>query len=332
MKIGFLGAGAWGVALASLLSQKGYSVLSWTGVGMSADVLNQERFHPKLKVAIPKENLLFTDDMEKVLDHAELLVESVTSAGVRPVFHLVKKIGVPKVPIALTSKGIEQNSGLILSDVVCEVLGEAVRPQVGALSGPSYASEVIQGLPTSVVGSAYSDEAMEMICEAFTTSSFRVYPNKDMRGVAFGGALKNVIAIACGAAEGLNYGYSARASLMTRGLHEMQKLATAFGCEKETLYGLSGMGDLCVTCSAMTSRNFLFGYLLSQGKGVEEAKEEIGMVVEGAYTTLSARQLAQQSGVSMPITEGVYALVYKNFPIDEIVRQLMERTIKEEHL
>lgn len=332
MKIGYLGAGAWGFALANLLALKGNQVICWTVFPELAKKINETKEHPMLPGSAGSENLYITTDLQATLDRVDFLVESVTSAGIRPVFNQVKKIGIPRCPIVLTSKGIEQNTGLILSDVVVEVLGEDIRQQLGAISGPSYAIEVVKGLPTSVVGSAYNPEVMQQVCETFTTETFRVYPNSDMRGVAYGGALKNIIAIACGVAEGLGLGFSARGALMTRGLHEIRKLADAKGCKPETLYGLSGMGDLCLTCSSLTSRNFKFGYLLTQGRTPEEAQKEIGMVVEGAYTCVSAFQLSRELQIPMPITEIVYRILNKELSPKEAVKLLMQRSIKEEHL
>lgn len=331
MKIGYLGAGSWGFALASLLSAKGHEVVCWTIFPDQAKLLNEKKSHPMLPGSFCQGNIRFTTNIVEVLKDTNILIESVTSAGIRPVFTNIKKIGNPSCPIVITSKGIEQNTGLILSDVIVDILGENTRSKIGAISGPSYATEVVLGMPTSVVGSAYNEELMLHVCETFTTPTFRVYPNSDMRGVAYGGALKNVIAIACGVAEGLQLGYSARAALMTRGLHEMRKLAIAKGCQGETLNGLSGLGDLCVTCNSMTSRNFKFGYLLTQGLTTEQAQKEIG-TVEGAYTSVSALQISREAKVSMPITEIVYQILYENLKPQKAVKILMERDIKEEHL
>lgn len=332
MNIAYLGAGAWGFALANLLGSKGYRVKAWTIASKLAKQLNATREHPMLPGGNCSENVTFSTDLAQTLEGCDLIVESVTSAGIRPVFEQVKELTTPTCPIVLTSKGIEQNTGLILSDVIVAIFGEEIRPQLAAISGPSYASEVIHHLPTSVVGSAYNKELIPVICNTFRTENFRVYPNEDIRGVAYGGALKNVIAIACGVAKGLNLGYSARAALMTRGLHEINKLATAAGCQQSTIYGLSGMGDLCVTCSAMTSRNFKFGYLLTKGKTSSDAKEEVGMVVEGAYTAVSALQLSRELNIPMPITETVHKILYEGLSPEEAVKVLMERSIKEEHL
>jgi glycerol-3-phosphate dehydrogenase (NAD(P)+) len=332
MKIGYLGAGSWGFCLASLLASKGHQVVSWTPKEDLAHHLNTFQEHPFLPGHCALKQMRFTTDLHEVLQNIELLVESVTSSGLRPVFENVKAIGMPHCPIVITSKGIEQNSGLILPDIVVEVLGETIRSQVGCLSGPSFAQEVIQGLPTSVVGSAFDHDVIKYICETFTTNTFRVYPNSDIQGVAFGGSLKNIIAIACGISEGLGLGCSSKAALMTRGLHEVRKLAMARGCKAETLYGLSGMGDFVLTCNSLISRNFRYGYLLAQGMPPKEAEQNIVMVVEGVYTCLSALQLSKQLNVSMPITEIVYRIIYEGIKPMDAVQLLMQRTIKEEHL
>lgn len=333
MKIAYLGTGAWGFALASLLAAKGYKVHSWSLSEEQVKQLTLTREHEMLPGHKSEGDMTFTTDLEKVLDGAELIVESVTSKGIRPVFERVKAIGAfPACPIVVTSKGIEQNSGLILPEVVVEVLGAEYRRWIGALSGPSFAQDVVRGLPTSVVGSGFTKEVAEMVCQTFSTNTFRVYPNLDMIGVAYGGALKNIIAIACGISEGLALGYSCNAALITRGLHEIRKLAVARGCHTETLYGLSGMGDLCLTCGSIMSRNFRFGHMLAQGLTPEEAREKIGMVVEGAYTCLSALQLSRELQVPMPITEMVYKIIYEGLPASEAVGHLMKRAVKEEHL
>ncbi len=331
-KVGFLGAGSWGYCLASLLASKGYHLVSWTNRPELAKQLTETREHPYLPGHKSTGQMKFTSSIEEALEGADFLVESVTSAGIRPVFEKVKQISVPQCPIVITSKGIEQNTGLILPDVVVEILGEYTRPQVGFLSGPSFAQDVIRGLPTSVVGSAYDPHVTLAIAEIFNTQTFRVYPNSDIHGVAYGGALKNIIAIACGMAEGLALGHSAKAALMTRGLHEIRKLAVARGCKAETLNGLSGMGDLCLTCNSLLSRNYRFGHLLAQGFSPKEAEAKIEMVIEGMYTCVSTLQLCKQLNVSMPITEIVYKIIYDGLAPKDAVKALMQRTIKEEHL
>lgn len=332
MKICYLGAGSWGFCLAYLLASKGYKVTVWTGNQTLCDRLNDFHEHPTLPGQVPHENMSFTTDLARALQGADMIVESVTSKGVRPIFHKIRDIGIPKVPIVLTSKGIEQNSGLILPEVALEVLGEDSKKLIAMVSGPSFATEVIRGLPTSVVASAWDKKVMDETCDAFTTDTFRVYPNQDLIGVAYGGALKNIIAIACGISEGLNLGFSSKAALITRGLHEIKKLACARGAKSETMSGLAGLGDVCLTASSLISRNFRFGHLIAQGLTPEEAQQKIGMVVEGAYTAVSALQLSQLLKVDMPITEIVWRIIYENMKPQEAVSALMLRVVKEEHL
>lgn len=332
-KIGYLGIGAWGYCLASLLAAKGdHELVCWTTKPDLAEHLTRTREHPLLPGHRSKGNMTFTTDMSHALKDATMIVESVTSAGLRPVFEQVRSIGIPFCPIVITSKGIEQNTGKILPEVVAEILGEEFRSSIGFLSGPSFAQEVIRGLPTSVVGTGFSVETIQAVCEIFTTPTFRIYPNIDIQGVSFGGALKNIIAIACGISDGLALGSSSKAALMTRGLHEIRKLSVAFGCKAETIHGLAGMGDLCLTCSSTMSRNFRFGNLIAQGMSSDEAQRQIGMVVEGAYTCVSALQLCKQHQIEMPIAEVIYQIIYQSLKPIDAVRALMQRAIKEEHL
>jgi glycerol-3-phosphate dehydrogenase (NAD(P)+) len=332
MKIGYLGAGTWGFCLASLLAAKGNDVVLWTANSEFAKLLQKKREHPKLPRYKADERVTFTSDLREAIEGAEFLIESVTSKGIRPVFEQVLSFGGVNCPVVITSKGIEQNSGLLLPEVVLQVLGEGCRNQIGCISGPSHAEEVIHKLPTSIVGSAYDNETMMKICEVFNTPCFRVYPNADLNGVAFGGAMKNIIAIACGISDGLGFGDNTKAALMTRGLHEIRKLSVTKGCRPETLNGLSGMGDLCVTCLSKLSRNYTFGRLIAEGLDPQAAQEKIGMVVEGAYTCVSALQLGQKAGIPVPITEAICAILYEGLNPRDAVKALLQRAIKEEHL
>ncbi len=332
MRIGYLGAGSWGFALASLLASNGYQVILWTMDPEFAKHLNDTREHPKLPHYKAPDNLIVTANMEEALEGIDFLIESVTSMGIRPVFEQVLAKGGVTCPIVITSKGIEQNTGLLLPEVILEILGEEVRSQIGCLSGPSHAEEVVQKLPTSVVSSSYAANIMHRIVEIFTSPFFRVYPNADFNGVVFGGAMKNIIAIACGISDGLGFGDNTKAALMTRGLHEIRKLSSIKGCNPETLNGLSGLGDLCVTCLSKLSRNYNFGHLIAAGLTPDAAKEKIGMMVEGAYTCVSALQLGTKAGIPIPITQAVYSIIYENLDPKEAVKALLQRAIKEEHL
>lgn len=330
MKIGYLGAGTWGFALATLLSNNGHEVVLWTSRPDFADYLKKKRQHPKLPKCKVSDRLKFTGDLEKALEDAEVVVESVTASGLRPVLEKLIDRGGIQAPFLITSKGIEQDSGLLLPEVAKEVLGED-RP-IGILSGPSLAEEVIKQLPTSVVSASYDKKFMHETCSLFNSPFFRVYPNGDINGVAFGGSVKNIIAIACGISDGLGFGDNTKAALMTRGLHEIRKLSVTKGALPETLNGLSGMGDLCVTCLSTLSRNYMFGRHIAEGLTPEEARTKIGMVVEGIYTCVSARQLGRKHQIPVPITEAIYAIVYDGLNPKDAVKSLLQRAIKEEHL
>ena len=332
MRIGYLGAGAWGFCLANLLAEKGYEVKLWTGNMSLAEALKRGDAHPKLLDHRAEENLVLTTDLKEAITDVDMIIESVTSKGLRPVLEQLKALGLEGVPIVLTSKGIEQGTGLLMSEVAIEVLGETYKSKIGCISGPSLAGEVMRKLPTSVVASSYDPKLMMQISEAFTTSYFRVYPNDDMRGISFGGAMKNIIAIACAISDGLGYGENTKAALMTRGLHEIRKLGEAIGCSAETLNGLSGLGDLCATCLSTLSRNYIFGTLLAKGRTPDEARAEIGMVVEGAYTCVSALELGRKKGIDMPITEAIHAIIYEGVGPEEAVGALLGRAVKQEHL
>ena len=331
-KICYLGAGTWGFALASILAQNGHQVTVWTRDAKLGEQLQRTHIHPKLPGFKAPSGIRFTSDLKEALLGAEVIAESVTSAGIRPVFKEVLSFGPIECPVILTSKGIEQGSGLLLPEVVSHLMGVQQSPWVGALSGPSHAEEVIQNFPTSVVCSAYDPEVSRLILELFATPSFRIYPNADLNGVCFGGAMKNIIAIACGISDGLGCGDNTKAALMTRGLHEIRKLCVVKHCKPETLNGLSGMGDLCVTCMSSHSRNYRFGRLVAEGFSPEGARQKIGMAVEGIYTCVSARELGHKYHVPIPITEATYSVIFDELDPRVAVKALLQRVIKEEHL
>lgn len=331
MKIGVLGAGSWGFTLAHLLASKEYEVVCWMREEALYKELSSKKRHPLFPDTEIPENIRWTLNLDEAVFKMELLVESVTSKGIVPVFSAIDKRDLA-CPIVISSKGIDQETLLTLPELLLSLLGDPFKPQIGLLSGPSFAKEVIHKQPTSVVASSYGKDALQLITTAFNTPTFRVYPNSDITGVALGGAIKNVIAVACGISDGMHLGNSARAALMTRGLHEIRKLSLALGARQETLNGLSGMGDLILTCSSSLSRNYSFGKLLAQGKSNEEAKEQIGMVVEGSYAAASTFALAQKLGVPMPISEAIYLIINENLSPKMALQQLMQRQVKEEHL
>lgn len=332
MRIVYLGSGAWGFALANLLASNGHDVVVWSVEKEIVDALNKTREHPKFKGIHVGERLTFTTDLAAACKGAEIMIESVTAKGLRPVLEQVKALGFASLPFVLTSKGIEQGTGLLLPEVALEILGEDKRSLIGCLSGPSLAMEVLHKVPTSVVSAAWDPHLSILISKLFNTPYFRVYPNHDLLGVAFGGAMKNIIAIAAGISDGLGFGQNSKAAMITRGLHEMRKLAPFKGADPETLVGLSGLGDLCVTSLSDQSRNYRFGHLIASGLDVEKAKQKIGQVVEGSYTVVSAIELGEKAGIPLPITEVVYEIIMRGMDPNEAVKQLFSRQIKEESL
>lgn len=329
MKVGYLGAGTWGFALASILGKNGHTVSVWSRDAETAKKLQLTRAHPKLPPIEISETIQFTNDLERVVENADVIIESVTSSGIRPLF---ERLGKLDIPVILTSKGIEQRTGLLLPEVVASVWGVESSPLIGALSGPSHAEDIMTNAPTSVVCSGNDLSIMKLIQDLFTTPTFRIYPNADLLGVCFGGAMKNIIAIACGISDGLGCGDNTKAALMTRGLHEIRKLSAVKNCKPETLYGLSGMGDLCVTCLSRHSRNYRFGRLVAEGFSPEGARQKIGMAVEGIYTCVSSRELGAKHKIPVPITEVTYQIIYGGLDPREAVKLLLQRAIKEEHL
>lgn len=329
MKIGYLGAGTWGFALASILAKNGHQVKVWARDPEMALLLQKTRVHPKLPPVEAPDVVEFTSKFDEAMQGADVIVESVTSSGIRSVF---ERLGRVDVPVILTSKGIEQGTGLLLPEVVASVWGVNESPLIGALSGPSHAEDIMTNAPTSVVSTGFDPLVMKRIQELFSTPTFRIYPNGDVLGVCFGGAMKNIIAIACGLSDGLGCGDNTKAALMTRGLHEIRKLSTVKNCRPETLYGLSGMGDLCVTCMSRHSRNYRFGKLVAEGFSPEGARQKIGMAVEGIYTCVSARELGTKHNIPTPITEVTYQIIYGGLDPREAVKLLLQRAIKEEHL
>ena len=333
MKVSVLGLGMWGFCLARHLALNGHTVAGWTKEAPLFDLLQKGKDHPNLMRSAQGLPIRLTMDLEEAIDDAELVVESVTTGGLRQVLQSIHSLKPHfSTPFVLTSKGIEQKTYLFPPDVFADVFGRACVAKAAMLSGPSFAAEVAKQLPTAVVCGGTDAEVCDLAVSAFSSKTFRVYPNPDIRGVALGGALKNIIAISCGVADGLGLGTGAMASLVTRGLHEMVKLAVAESCQQPTLYGLSGLGDLYLTCSSPMSRNFSFGRLMSTGVSRNEAEKQIGMVVEGAYTCIAAKELAQQRKISMPITEAVFDMLAGSLSATEAVTRLMQRDIKEERL
>lgn len=321
--IGIIGAGSWGIAIALLLNNNNHNVKVWSVLEDEIDMLNEYREHKKClpNVKIP-ESIVFTKDLEGTVTGSDLLVLAVASPYTRSTSAMMKNYVKEGQYIVNVGKGIEDDTLMTLCQVVKDEIPQAC---VCVLSGPSHAEEVGRGIPTTcVIGAAKKADA-EYIQNIFMSNTFRVYTNPDVLGICLGGALKNVIALAAGIADGLGYGDNTKAALITRGIAEITRLGVAMGCDLATFGGLSGIGDLIVTCASMHSRNRRAGILIGQGKTMDEAMAEVKMVVEGVYSAKAALALAKKYNVSMPIVEQVNAVLFDNKPAAEAVDLLMMR-------
>ena len=327
MKITVLGSGGWGTALSLLLLDNGNDVTLWSFLEKEAEVLRATRENPMLKGVVLPEALKITTSMD-VLADSELVVVATPSFAVRETARKAAPLLRQDAVVVSVAKGIEKDTALCLTQIIEEVLKGKGR--VVALSGPSHAEEVGRRVPTGCVAASTDMAAAELVQDVFMSPRFRVYTNSDVLGVELGAALKNVLALCCGVSDGMGLGDNTKALLMTRGMTEMARLGVALGGRKETFAGLSGMGDLIVTCTSMHSRNRRCGILVGQGKSVEEAMKEVGATVEGYYAALSAHQLAEKAGVEMPICECAYRVLYEGHSVQEVVGALMSRNKKRE--
>lgn len=327
MKITVLGGGGWGTALALLLLDNGNDVTLWAHRQETVEALRANRESPRLKgVALPDE-LHITGTLED-LPSCGLVVLAVPSFTVRDTARQIAPLLRPGTLVVSAAKGIEKDTALCLTQVIAEELGDKGR--VVALSGPSHAEEVGRRLPTGCVAASIDPSAAEAVQDLFMNNRFRVYTNSDVLGVELGAALKNVLALCCGVSDGMGLGDNTKALLMTRGMTEMARLGVAMGGRKETFAGLSGMGDLIVTCTSMHSRNRRCGILIGQGMPPEKAIHEAGGVVEGYFAAFSAYQLAEKAGVEMPICQTAYQVLYEGKSVHEVVDSLMNRDKRRE--
>ncbi len=326
MKAMVIGSGAWGTALAILLHDNGHDVTLWSHNPEKAAQLRDGRENPLLKGVQLPTAMQITDDIS-LLREAELAVFAVPSFALRETARKAAPFLAPDALCVSVTKGIEPGTHRRMSQLVREETGHA---RVVALSGPSHAEEVARRLPTGCVAAAEVRVDAEAVQRAFMNGVFRVYTHDDMVGVEFSGALKNVVALCCGIGDGCGCGDNAKALLMTRALTEMSRLAEKLGGRRDTLAGLAGVGDLIVTCTSMHSRNRRAGILIGQGKSAEEAMREVGAVVEGWYACQSAKELAEELGVEMPICRAVYAILFEGAAVGDMVHALMERDPKRE--
>ncbi len=330
--IGVIGAGSWGTTLANLLAVKGYKIDLWVFEPELAEIIERERentyFLPGFKLS---ENIYPSNSLEKVVTGKELLVMVVPSQVYRSVASQMIPFFKDEVVVVSASKGIENDTLLTMTGIWQELLsGVKKKVEIATLGGPSFAKEVVRGIPTAVTVASTFPSLARKLQKIFSTRFFRVYTSTDKIGVELGGALKNVIAIAAGITDGLGFGHNTRAALITRGLAEMIRLGVKMGAQPLTFAGLSGIGDLLLTCTGDLSRNRTVGLKLGQGKTLSEILENMKMVAEGVATTKSVYNLAKKMEVDMPIATSVYRILFEGKKPMEALRELMERELKAE--
>ena len=322
-----LGAGTWGLGIAVLLNNNGHRVTVWSAVAREIDALIEKREPANLPGVTLSEAIRLTKDLDEALSGADLLVMAVASVYVRRTARLISEKVAPGTLIVNVAKGIEEGTLLFPREQIVQEIPQA---EVAVLSGPSHAEEVSRGIPTTCVIGAEKKATAERLQEIFMSPVFRVYTSPDILGIELGGSVKNVIALSAGIADGLGYGDNTKAALITRGMAEIARLGKAMGAKHQTLSGLSGIGDLIVTCASMHSRNRRAGILLGQGATMEEAMEKVGMVVEGVYSARAALALSQKYKVEMPIVAEVNQILFEGKPAGEAMKDLMLRHKKDE--
>ena len=322
-KVCVLGTGSWGSALGLTLAKKGYEVSMWTLSEEQADKINKTKENiDYLPGVLFPNNMTVTTNLQESVVNSEVIVLAVPSQAIRSVCNQIKPFIKDEQIIVDVAKGLEKGSGLRLSEVVEQELPN--NPYV-TLSGPSHAEEVARDIPTTVVVASTDLDIAQKVQDIFMSPKFRVYTNPDIVGVELGGALKNIVAFGAGICDGLGLGDNSKAALMTRGIREISRLGVAMGADASTFSGLSGIGDLIVTCTSMHSRNRRAGILIGQGKSVEETLAEVKMVVEGITATEVAYEVSKKLNVDMPITNAIYSILHSNLNPNEVVINLMMR-------
>ncbi|HKI50915.1 MAG TPA: NAD(P)H-dependent glycerol-3-phosphate dehydrogenase [Geothermobacteraceae bacterium] len=329
-QIGVIGAGSWGTSLANLLAKEGYAVTLWVYEAELAERMaitaENDLYLPRIKLS---QNLTATQNLSEAVKGKQLLLFVPPSQVLRQVFSQARAEIGENALLVFASKGVENNTLLTMSEVVEQVAPGSLQ-RSAFLSGPSFAREVAEELPTAVAVAADNPAVAEQVQEVFSTRYFRTYTNQDVIGTELGGALKNVIALAAGVSDGLGFGHNTRAALVTRGLAEITRIGLAKGAQQETFAGLAGMGDLVLTCTGDLSRNRSVGMELGKGRTLQEILSGMQMVAEGVKTTLSAYQLAEKLGVEAPLIEQMYLILYQEKPARQAVQDLMLRELKAE--
>ena len=325
--IAIIGSGSWGVALAIHLAKLGNNIKIWSFAEDERDLINKEKKCKFLPNVTLPDGIEATNSYEYAIKGSDFIIHVTPSKFTRDTVKQYKQY-VTNQPIVICSKGFEKDSMLTLDEVVQEEIPNA---KIAVLSGPSHAEEVGRGLPTTVCIGATTEKTAKYLQEMFMNEVFRVYISPDMLGMELGGSLKNVIALAAGIADGMGYGDNTKAALITRGIAEIARLGVKMGGAIETFSGLTGIGDLIVTCASVHSRNRKAGYLMGQGKSMQEAMDEVQMVVEGVYSAKAAAKLGKKYGVAMPIIDKVNEILFEGKDPKEAVNELMLRDSKAEH-
>ena len=319
-KVCILGGGSWGIGLSVVLHKNGHEVTVWSAVPAEITMLQENHEHKMLPGVKLPEDMIFTTDDKQAIEGKDLLVMAVASSYTRSTAHRISPLVAQGQRIVSVSKGIEEHTLMTQAQIIEDEIPQA---QVAVLSGPTHAEEVSRGIPTTIV--AGSKSCAEYVQNLFMNEVFRVYTSPDVLGIELGGALKNVVALAAGIADGLGYGDNTKAALITRGITEIARLGTAMGGNFETFCGLTGIGDLIVTCESKHSRNRKAGFLMGQGKTYKEAMDEVQMVVEGVYSAKAAYKLSQKYGVEMPIVSVVNRLLFEDLNAEEGMKMLLTR-------
>ncbi|MGQ3685777.1 MAG: NAD(P)H-dependent glycerol-3-phosphate dehydrogenase [Candidatus Loosdrechtia sp.] len=327
-RITVIGNGGWGTALAILLHKKGYEITLWGAHAAYTQILKEKRENVKFLKGTPiPSGILITSDISRNIMNAQLIISATPTPYLRSVLTKLKDVFIPGTPIVSVTKGIENETLMRPSEIITSVLG---KQPVALLLGPSHAEEVTRGLPTTIVASSDDAHLSQRIQQTFTTERFRVYTNPDMIGVELGAAMKNVIAIASGICEGLQFGDNSKAALITRGLAEISRLGIAMGAQRSTFSGLTGLGDLITTCISPYGRNRWVGEQIGKGKKLREILENMEQIAEGVWTTKSVMTLSGKYNVEMPITKEIYNVLFTNKSPLEAVSNLMMRTPRSE--
>lgn len=331
MKIAVLGSGSWGTALGILLGRKGYQVKIWSRREELALDIECDRQNSRYLPNIMLPDCVFsTSDMDKALEDCQVVVIAVPSTALREVASAVKGKFDHDVILVHAGKGLESETGLRGSQIISQELGERIGQGCIVLSGPNLAVELANDIPTATVVASHDMDRAAKVQELFVSSSLRVYRNPDIAGVELGGALKNVIAIGAGIADGMGYGDNTKATVVTRGLMEMTRLGSVMGADPKTFTGLSGLGDLMATCASRLSRNNRLGVMLGEGRSLDESQNALGQVAEGMHTCEAAYLLSKKHNVYMPITEQIYSVIYESKSPKQAVYDLMSRNHKDE--